>query len=81
MNWKRTSVIWTLCKVSYSIGLIFWIIETVYFLIADGWHWYAINNNEIICDNIVKWFCGIGAVLFLYVVFDVIDNMIPRQKK
>lgn len=36
--------------------LIFWISETVFFLIKDGWHWKPISKAEVYCDFLV----GIG---------------------
>ena len=51
-------------------ALIFWAVETGFFLIRDGWHYYAEVQAEKTCDEIVKtffcaglWTSAIGAVL------------------
>lgn len=34
----------------------FWILETIFFLIRDGWHWKAISPEEKLVDKIVGFF-------------------------
>lgn len=57
-------------------ALIFWVLETSYFLIAYGWHWTAYNEAEITCDEIVSilvflalaaYVCSITAVIQHYI--------------
>jgi hypothetical protein len=46
----------TLLKVAKSFwitGFIFWLLETIVFLIIEGWHIKATHPIEINCDEIV----------------------------
>jgi hypothetical protein len=43
------------------ITLIFWLAETAFFIVRDGWHIVAKCNAEIICDGIVQ----IGLIITL----------------
>lgn len=47
----------TLCKVakySWVLGFTFWLLETIVFLIIEGWHLKATHPIEIHCDKIVS---------------------------
>jgi phosphate starvation-inducible membrane PsiE len=46
--------------------LIFWIIETVFFLIRDGWHWYATCQAEKVCDFIVASGIVYAFIMYMY---------------
>lgn len=69
-KWK-----WNLCKRVALVGTSFWIVETVYFLIAYGWHWTAINENEVMCDKIVNVLWAISTILFVSVLYDTINYL------
>jgi hypothetical protein len=54
MNNTELKTLWKLAKSFFISGFIFWIIETVVFLIIEGWHYKATNPIEINCDKIVS---------------------------
>jgi len=39
-----------------TLALLFWFIETTFFLILEGWHWTATNHLEIWSDRGVALF-------------------------
>lgn len=53
-------------KTTFSIGLLFWIIETIIFQIIYGFHWRAVNKYELWCDRASLLIIFIG---FLVLVF------------
>ena len=36
----------------FTSGCLFWIAETIFFLIYSGWHWTATHPAEKLCDEI-----------------------------
>jgi len=50
-----------------QIGFAFWLIETIVFLILEGWHYKATNPKEVLCDAIAILVIRIG--LFLWFVY------------
>lgn len=44
------------------IGCGFWLLETAYFIILEGWHWKATNPAELWADYVVE--SCFGGVLF-----------------
>lgn len=79
MTIKRAKKLWKYSKVYFNLGFLFWIAETIYFLIKHGWHWKAINEQEQICDNIASVFIMAGALLTAYVA-TVLLNTFLRDK-
>lgn len=47
------------------LAILFWIIETAFFLIRDGWHWTATDPIEMICDSIVVIVFNIGCMMMI----------------
>jgi hypothetical protein len=54
MKNKELKTLWKLAKSFWIAGLLFWSVETIIFLIIEGWHWKATNPTEIWCDNAVS---------------------------
>ena len=54
MKNKELKTIWKLAKSFWIYGFVFWIIQTIIFLIIEGWHYKAINPTEIFCDKIAS---------------------------
>ena len=54
-------------------GVLFWILETLFFIIIYGWHWNAYNVIEKICDNFAMWLITIGFAFFWSLVFDIAE--------
>lgn len=66
---------WNRAKVCFIIGTLFWLIETIYFLIAYGWHWKAINLSEQICDCIACAFWIAGMVFLTMAIIDLLGKI------
>jgi hypothetical protein len=54
MKNKELKIIWKLAKKFWIAGTFLWIIETLVFLVIEGWHYKATNKIEIYLDEIVK---------------------------
>lgn len=51
-----------------KLSIIFWILETIFFLIIQGWHWDATTQVEKFCDKFVGYGIDIG-VIFIFLAF------------
>lgn len=80
-KFKWAKRFWYLAVLTGQLSLRFWLIETIYFLIAYGWHWKAINEAEKVCDNIVV--IGFTACLYLaaLAVINVVSKILSEDKK
>ena len=56
-------------KILFIVGFVFWLLETIYFLIKGGRHFKAVTPDEIFCDNIVTqiWATALSAISFYFV--------------
>lgn len=79
MKWNIVKQKWNLVKTLFLIGTSFWLTETIYFLIAYGWHWRAINEAENICDKIVSIFWLAALVFFVSVIHNVIEYLLSNK--
>lgn len=52
--------------------LIFWQVETWYFIIRDGWHWKAITEAEKTCDGIASMLLTISFIFFFSILYDIV---------
>jgi hypothetical protein len=50
---QEIKTLWKVAKRFWVTGFIFWILETIVFLIIEGWHIKATHPIEINCDKIV----------------------------
>ena len=86
MNTKTAKQLFKLAINLILIGLAFWFIETLYFLIIHGWHWVAINKYEERCDSVVSFLWSTSAVMivisFMHSVIESkeIDNQLANRK-
>lgn len=55
------------------VGLLFWLAETIAFLIIEGWHLKATSEAEIMFDTIAKTIMSIGFWCFVYAVANVVN--------
>ncbi len=62
-------VIWNVTKRLFIIGFVFWLLETIVFLIIEGWHIKATNQIEIYCDEIVVNLWDACCYLAIYIFF------------
>lgn len=53
MKKEELKTLWKLAKKFFIVGFVFWVIETIIFLIIEGWHYKATHPIEIHCDKIV----------------------------
>ena len=80
MKNKELKTIWKLAKIVWIWSFCFWIIETIIFLIIEGWHWKATNEIEIYCDKIVSnmWIFALNLTIYIFVF--VFLNFIKKRK-
>lgn len=62
-------------------GFIFWITETVFFQIRDGWHWHSSCQLETYCDNLVVLIYQIGLITLMTAVYGFFDNLFYHDGK
>ena len=60
-----------LCALIGRIAVLFWITETVFFLIRDGWHWKAVSEMEELADLVVNILFAIVLILFVSGLVDI----------
>ena len=53
MEEKELKTIWKLARSFWISGTVVWILETLIFLIIDGWHYKPTNPIEIYLDKVV----------------------------
>lgn len=68
-------VIWNVTKKFFIIGFIFWLLETIVFLIIEGWHLKATHPIEIQCDKIVVNLWGICLHLAIYIFINYLIKL------
>jgi len=61
------------------IGVSLWIIETVFFLIRDGWHMKAISSEEQMLDYISETFINIGIILFASMLLSIVKMFVNAK--
>jgi len=54
MKKSELITLWKVAKSFWIGGILFWLLETIVFLIIDGWHIKPINPIEIYLDKIVS---------------------------
>lgn len=54
MKNKELKTIWKLARFFWIGGTIVWLLETIFFLIYEGWHLKATNPIEIFFDKIAS---------------------------
>ena len=71
MKNKELKTLWKLAKIMWILSFSFWFIETIIFLIIDGWHYKATNPIEIYCDKLVvnMWEFALNLTVFISISF------------
>ena len=54
MKDNEIKTIWKLAKIFWINSTLLWILETIFFLIYEGWHIQPTNKIEIYLDSIVS---------------------------
>jgi len=65
---------------SATIWLGYWIIETIYFLVVEGWHVKATSEAEIACDVIERILMLITVFMIGRVHWALMENYIKRHE-
>ena len=79
-NLKTTIRIWAYTKRLSAWTILFWLLETIYFLIVEGWHWKATSKAEIVCDTIVNVAFNIVIILAIVVLVNVLNYLLSPDK-
>ena len=66
-------------NIMLAIGVSLWIIETVFFLIRDGWHMKAISSEEQMLDYISATFINIGIILFASMLLSIVKMFVNAK--
>jgi len=71
MKKSELKTLWKVARLYWCGGIFFWIVETLVFLIIEGWHYEATNSIEIYCDKIVTniWLFALNLTIFICVCF------------
>lgn len=59
-------------KITALIGVIWWQLESWYFIYEYGWHWEAINSAEKICDKIAFGLWTLSLIFFFSILYDIV---------
>ena len=62
-----------LSKITFVLFILFWQVETWFFIIRDGWHWKAISESEKTCDGIASFLLTVSIALLFSIVYEVVD--------
>lgn len=72
MEKEELKTIWKLARIFWIVGTFVWLLETIFFLIYEGWHLKATNPIEIFFDkvstdmlNFAMWLTVVTCVYFL----------------
>jgi len=75
MKNKELKTLWKLAKKFWISGTIFWLLETIVFLIIEGWHYKATDPIEIYLDSIVLEMWHFALMLTIYICFMKLLNI------
>ena len=72
MEKEELKTIWKLARIFWIVGTFVWLLETIFFLIYEGWHLKATNQIEIFFDKVstdmlvfAMWLTVVTCVYFL----------------
>ena len=75
MKNKELKTIWKLAKSFWISGTLVWIVETIIFLIIEGWHYKATNPIEIWIDDLVGKIWNFALWLTIWLCVNYIINL------
>ena len=81
MKNKELKTLWKLAKSFWVGGFFFWIVETILFLIIEGWHLKATHPIEIWCDGIVSSMWKFALNLTVVICVYYLINLTFKPKK
>lgn len=79
-NLKGTKKMWKWMQIISFFTFCFWIFETVFFLIVEGWHTKANSQAEKICDSIVSSTFNLLFVVFALILISVVDSVLSSKE-
>ncbi len=80
MKKSEIKTIWKVAKCTWIGSFVFWIVETLLFMIIEGWHYKATNPTEIYCDKIVTNMWTVAIWLTTFCAFFLIANLKTKSK-
>jgi hypothetical protein len=54
-------------------AFLYQVVQTVFFLVRDGWHWKAASTEEAVCDGLYLIVSMFGVYRFLWVCIDIVE--------
>jgi len=66
-------------KTLFSLSIWFWLIETIFYLLRDGWHYKPIHQDEIVCDTIAVWLMYGALISFCLTTYKIVEKQIQNQ--
>jgi len=67
-------------NILFISGCLFWFIETIFFLIRDGWHWIPSSQEELLCDKVSYEIMCYGAVFFISLLINVVELFVKLSE-
>ena len=61
------------------LGMAFWLLETIFFLFVEGWHWKATSQAELICDKIVGYIMLLAYIFLIIAVISTVQWAIKAK--
>lgn len=75
MNNHEIKTLWKFAKKIWIYSTFFWLLETITFLIIEGWHWKATHPIEIYCDTIVSNIWSVALFVTFYAGAELLINL------
>jgi len=71
MRNKELKTVWKFISYYWIGGFVLWVLETVYFLIAEGWHLKATSPAEIYLDGLVSqtWSVALTITIGIFILY------------
>jgi hypothetical protein len=80
MSNKELKTLWKVSSRFWISGTLFWIIETLGFIMYEGWHLKATHPIEIFCDDVVSGMWKFALWLTIYTSFCLLFNSSKTKK-
>jgi len=81
MKNKELKTLWKVAKSFWISGTLVWILETIIFLIIEGWHYKATNPIEIWIDKLVGSTWNFASWLTFLICVHYIINLNRKKSK
>ena len=81
MKNKELKVLWKVAKSFWICGTLVWILETIIFLIIEGWHIKPTNSIEIWLDSFVGKMWNFALWITVLICVHYIINLNRKRSK